>query len=296
MTFLPPLPPLPVPSAVKPDPLPGLLPTSEELWVVGDVHGALAKLRRLLLRAGLSDQYGQWRGGSAHVVFLGDYMDRGEDGAGTVRLIRTLQRQARESGGRVDALLGNHEAMLLAAVRFYPHDPHDDLGFFRHWLHNGGSRSDLERLEPSDLTWMRRRPAMLRVGPWLMQHADSLMYTHYGTRVSEVNSAIAARLEDDDPMRWREFIGLFTARMAFQGEEGSLKAQQHLSTFQAQKLVHGHTPVNLMFKVPRQRVLPRLYASQLCLNVDSGMAYQDAGGFIVRLSPQGIGQIVTLED
>lgn len=302
MTFFPLLPPLPTPQADAPEPVPALLPTSEQLWVVGDVHGALHTLRGLLRRAGLTDAHGLWQGGSAHLVFLGDYMDRGEDGAGTVRLVRTLQRQARQSGGRVDALLGNHEVMLLAAVKFAAHDPHDELGFAYNWKRNGGQDSDLERLEPADLAWMRRRPAMLRVGPWLMQHADSLFYLHFGRRIPEVNAAMAARLTSPDPMDWRECISLFTTRLAFQGDSGREQAQQLLGTYQAQRLVHGHTPVSAMFKPSglapgsASRPLPRLYAGNLCLNVDSGMAYQERAGFMVRLSPQGVERVVTLAD
>ncbi len=273
-----------------------MLPTSPELWVVGDVHGALTKLKRLLWQAGLTNPQGQWQGGKAHVVFLGDYIDRGEDGVGTVRLIRTLQRQAHSTGGRVDALLGNHEAMLLAALRFAARDPQDNLKFFQFWTRNGGDTQELACFEPSDLAWMRRCPAMLRVGPWLLQHADSLMYLHYGQRVGDVNAAVAELLQSDDPESWHNLLALFTTRMAFQGEKGQYKAQQLLDTYQATRLVHGHTPVGSMFKwPPSMPSAPQWYAGKLCLNVDSGMTYT-LGGFIVRLSVQEIAQVVSLDE
>ena len=119
------------------------LPMPETLWVVGDVHGALGKLKMLLLRAGLADFDGSWRGGQAHLVLLGDYLDRGEDGAGVLRLVRTLQRQAALVGGRVDALLGNHEVMFLAALSFRHRDPRDELGFYEYWHSNGGQPRDM---------------------------------------------------------------------------------------------------------------------------------------------------------
>ncbi|MFD1730957.1 metallophosphoesterase [Deinococcus malanensis] len=94
-----------------------------ELWVVGDVHGAYDKLRYMLRAAGLIDAEGSWTGRDAHLVFLGDYLDRGPDGAGVVHLVRALEAQAPQDGGRVTALLGNHEVMFLAAMRFRAQDP-----------------------------------------------------------------------------------------------------------------------------------------------------------------------------
>ena len=138
------------------------------LWVVGDIHGAHDKLRALLIRAGLTDRAGNWTGGRAHLVFLGDYLDRGPDGLGVVRLVRDLERQARGLGGQVTALLGNHEVMFLAAAYFREIDPRDRLGFYDYWVGNGGQTWDMERLTPEDTAWFRARPVLARAGDWLL--------------------------------------------------------------------------------------------------------------------------------
>ena len=103
------------------------------LWVIGDIHGAYDKLRAILLRAGLIDFDGSWTAGDAHVVFLGDYVDRGPNGVGVIRLIRSLEVQAQEVGGQVTALLGNHEVMFLAALVFRHSDPQDRYGYREYW-------------------------------------------------------------------------------------------------------------------------------------------------------------------
>jgi serine/threonine protein phosphatase 1 len=70
------------------------------LYAIGDIHGELGKLERLL--DGLPLAAGD------RLVFLGDYVDRGPDSAGVVSRLLELRRQ-------YDCvfLLGNHESMFL---------------------------------------------------------------------------------------------------------------------------------------------------------------------------------------
>ncbi|WP_225429920.1 metallophosphoesterase [Deinococcus detaillensis] len=270
-----------------------ILPMSETLWVVGDIHGALSKLKLLLLRSGLTDFDGSWRGGASHLVFLGDYLDRGEDGAGVLRLIRTLQRQALLAGGRVDALLGNHEVMFLAAMLFRQKDPRDEHGFYEYWHSNGGQPRDMTLIEPGDLGWLSERPAMLRVGPWLMQHADSAMYLKLAPSIPEVNAAVASKLQSTEPRVWQEFLSAFAARFAFAGQDGAPLIQRVLSTFGAERIVHGHTPINLLLGTSGEEPgAPLPYASRLCLDIDSAMAYIPGAGFMTRLDDEGIAEVV----
>jgi serine/threonine protein phosphatase 1 len=77
-------------------------------YAIGDVHGCLAKLRRLLARieAHRADK-------PARLIFLGDYIDRGPDSRGVIEFIMALQHQRPDS---VICLRGNHEAIALMAV------------------------------------------------------------------------------------------------------------------------------------------------------------------------------------
>ena len=80
---------------------------------MGDVHGAFHKLVSLLIGTGLVDGDLGWTGGRAHLVLCGDLVDRGTNDRGVLDLIRRLQEEAKTVGGRVHALLGNHEVMNL---------------------------------------------------------------------------------------------------------------------------------------------------------------------------------------
>jgi len=53
----------------------------------------------------------EWIGGGAELVQLGDIFNRGDGATRALALLLRLRREARNSGGRVTVLLGNHEAM-----------------------------------------------------------------------------------------------------------------------------------------------------------------------------------------
>src|SRR4051812_2017211 len=113
-------------------------------YIVGDVHGEYDKLVRLLKDARLVDDALNWSGRQAVLVFLGDFFDRGPDGVAVVDLVMRLQTEAREAGGRVDALLGNHEPLILSAL-WMPDELTDgpEGTFYGDWKFNGGIDSDL---------------------------------------------------------------------------------------------------------------------------------------------------------
>lgn len=83
---------------------------SSGLDFIGDVHGHVECLSRLLLKMGyMEGEDGFFHPEGRQVVFLGDYIDRGPDSKGVYRLVRSMV----EAKNAV-ALLGNHELNALA--------------------------------------------------------------------------------------------------------------------------------------------------------------------------------------
>ena len=80
---------------------------------VGDIHGAIAEFKSILKTSRLADDSGRWSGGNAVLIQTGDSMDRGAGTRAVLDLLMALERQAKDAGGRVVALLGNHEVMNL---------------------------------------------------------------------------------------------------------------------------------------------------------------------------------------
>ena len=87
---------------------------SEPLYVIGDIHGQLAELQRVLA---LVEADG---GAQARIVFLGDYTDRGPDSKGVIELLI----DARDAGRDWHFLKGNHDRMFEWFMqRSEPEDP-----------------------------------------------------------------------------------------------------------------------------------------------------------------------------
>ncbi len=80
---------------------------------VGDVHGSYDNLVKVLTMAGLLDRSGHWGGGKAVLVQVGDVLDRGVRTRPALDLLMRLEKEARQAGGRVIVLLGNHEVMNM---------------------------------------------------------------------------------------------------------------------------------------------------------------------------------------
>jgi Calcineurin-like phosphoesterase len=86
---------------------------SRRIVAIGDIHGAQDGFAGILQTAGLIDATRHWSGGAATLVQTGDVFDRGDGVRGALDLLMQLEDEARRAGGRVEALLGNHEVMNL---------------------------------------------------------------------------------------------------------------------------------------------------------------------------------------
>lgn len=83
---------------------------SSGLDFIGDIHGHVECLSRLLLKMGYKEsKAGFFHPEGRQVIFLGDYIDRGPDSKAVYRLVRSMV----EAENAI-ALLGNHELNALA--------------------------------------------------------------------------------------------------------------------------------------------------------------------------------------
>jgi calcineurin-like phosphoesterase family protein len=89
--------------------------TTERIVAVGDIHGAFDQFVAILRAAGIIDNRNRWSGRKAVLVQTGDILDRGPDSRKALDLLRKLEGEAQRAGGRVYALLGNHELMRLVS-------------------------------------------------------------------------------------------------------------------------------------------------------------------------------------
>lgn len=129
--------------------------------VVGDLHGCYVELLEMMKWL---NESGTYNPDVDKLVFLGDYIDRGENPAGVVKYIRGLQ----DRNENVIALMGNHEDMM---IDYY--DGVDDIS----WLYNGcrytlASYDGDDSTMYDDIEWMRNLP--------LYYEDDYFVYVHAG--------------------------------------------------------------------------------------------------------------------
>jgi serine/threonine protein phosphatase 1 len=73
-----------------------------KIFAIGDIHGCYSQLRRLIKNLDINQQYDT-------LVFIGDYIDRGDSSKEVVDYIIKLKSEFQN----VVCLLGNHEQMFL---------------------------------------------------------------------------------------------------------------------------------------------------------------------------------------
>lgn len=250
----------------------------QPLFVVGDVHGHRDVLVRLLRDAGLVDDAERWSGEDAVLWLVGDLVDRGPDGTGTIDLVRRLEG---ESGGRVRCLLGNHEAFLLSVHAVGPEETgFPGTTFTDVWLANGGLPADLRRLTPEHVAWLSSRPAVAREGDWLLLHADTDAYLHYGRTVEAVNAGVGAALASGVSDALDELLEVVSDRLRL---SDPMTVDALLDALGGTRVVHGHTPIaSVLGCDPRAVTAPLVSHDGRVTNVDHCL-FGGGPGFVTRL-------------
>ncbi len=85
----------------------------ERIVAVGDLHGDFNNFVRILRYNNIIDDKNNWAAGKTHLVQIGDVLDRGDFAKDILELIKELEIEAEEAGGKVHALIGNHEELNI---------------------------------------------------------------------------------------------------------------------------------------------------------------------------------------
>lgn len=225
---------------------------------IGDVHGDLDGLLRILIGLRVLDGDGTWIAPSTLVLLVGDLNDRGPDSTSVVSFMIRLQQDAIVNGGRVESLLGNHEllaargdysyarAVEVLAMEEFRFDQRMGLNAF----YRGTSRY---------AAWIKSRPVIVKAGDCLFMHAG------FGNWLREhhpdwVNSTVASWVagfqgvadmpdsgtrwlvdgEDNGPL-WT-FTFAVDAAVHQHTRSSGQTITAVLDSWEAKHLVVGHTP------------------------------------------------------
>lgn len=123
-------------------------PAGHRAYAVGDVHGRLDLLDRILLE--IDRDIVSRPAADTHVVFLGDLIDRGPQSKQVVERLRTLPTDRY----RPVFLIGNHEEVLLRLIG-------GETGLLASWLRFGGAECARSYgLDPKRLNHLPEKEAL----------------------------------------------------------------------------------------------------------------------------------------
>ncbi len=271
----------------------------ERIVAVGDVHGDFAQFTTVLRQAAVIDDRHRWIGGRTILVQTGDVLDRGPDSRRVMELLMTLESEAKRAGGRVHALIGNHEAMnVLGDLRYVSAGEYEafrspnavalrdrvysrmsdssrraDPGYRQTWdsEHPLGWVEHRLAFEGNGRygTWIRRHDALVKIGDFLFLHGG-IGPKYVDRTVADLNARIREALTKpgpdqsiaDDPEGPLWYRGLAT------GNESELAGhvEQVLAQFGVKHVVIGHT-------VTPGAVLPRFGGRVIMIDVGLSAAY-----------------------
>ncbi len=257
--------PAPAPAASKTQPVEGQeaedtgtlgrpQPAPERVVAIGDLHGDLEAARRVLGLAGAIDANGGWIGKNLVVVQTGDQIDRGDDDRKILDFFEKLAGEAKEKGGEIRSLLGNHEVMN--AMFDFRYVTAGGLSAFTDIRANVPRVEGLEAVQRGRAAafapgtgpyaaMLAKRPVMTRVGDSLFVHGGILpKHVRYG--LDRINASTRAWLEGKETQPLPILVaedGPIWTRMysAAPSREDCQKLDEVLRLLHAKRLVMGHT-------------------------------------------------------
>jgi hypothetical protein len=161
-------------------------PAAPRVVAIGDLHGDLEATRRALRLAGAIDANDKWVGGDLVVVQTGDQIDRGDDDRTILDAFDRWRVQAKQAGGEMLALLGNHEVMnVMLDFRYVTPGAYPPFADVKAEVPFGAdaagqfpekSRGRVQAFSPGGLYAKRlaERPVIARVGDTVFVHGGLL--------------------------------------------------------------------------------------------------------------------------
>ena len=176
---------------------------------IGDVHGAIDSFSAILQKAGVIDAQQRWSGGKTLLVQTGDVTDRGTGMRAVLDLLMSLETQASRAGGRVHALLGNHEVMnLVGEMR----DATPEI-----FVTFGGEAAMREAFGPRGRygRWLRSKPVVADIEDSIFLHGG-IDPDFSNVSVDEINRRARRELAEwDEGVKWLEGRNLVSASPKF---------------------------------------------------------------------------------
>lgn len=86
-----------------------------KIFAVSDIESSYKTFRDLLINNNVIDKELKWSFGNGHLVLVGDFVDRGFSTTQVLWFIYKLEQEAKQQGGKVHFIIGNHEIKNMQA-------------------------------------------------------------------------------------------------------------------------------------------------------------------------------------
>lgn len=269
--------------------------SADHVYAVSDVHGQyeifvrLLAANRLIASAVTDPSKVKWMGGTATLVVAGDHIDKGARSVDVIDLLRALEDQAPRSGGRVVALMGNHEAEFLD-------DPQngkatstgkDAIGIDTQLAEMG--------LDPRQIAagtdragrgqWLRNLPLGVRVKKWFFAHGGNTQRLSIADLDAKLAKSIARKGFGDKDITGKDSI--LEAQQWYGNPKDDNAGRKEVEALGGvEHLVFGHDPGAF-----DQRGKPKESKNGLLVKIDGAMGLHDDRspnpGFMLHVSTKG---------
>jgi hypothetical protein len=299
-------------------------PQPAKLIAISDIEGNFAALQSLLISNGVMNAQYEWTYGDGHVVFNGDFVDRGREVSQVLWLVYALEEKAQRHGGKVHFVLGNHEIMNMQGNASYAERKYTAVAQAISGLQRWDEAT--RRLYGADTEigkWLRTKNVAEKIGPYVFVHGglnreqvaaglsiadlNRIARQHYGNTVPASASekeriALSRYLSPywDRSLAMSWFLrAAYLARDPFEAPtHGTTVAEldQVLAHFGARHVVIGHSIVSevlsdydgKVFKIDVKHGRSKRSAHAQGLLIEAGKVYQVNGlGEKVALRSQG---------
>jgi len=233
---------------------PHLYEKVSKMFAVSDIEGQYDDFVSLLQAAEIIDEKLHWSWGDGHLVLNGDIFDRGDYVTECLWLLYRLEQEARQVGGRVHVMLGNHESMVLRRDIRYVHEKYTG-GIVR------AARINYTDLFGPDMElgrWLRTKHTAIRLNDVLFIHGGMPpRLAANGVSLDEINQLARETIDyrsyeiafdeelrkyygdtDEGPFWYR---GYHRSREGLYLQATMAQVDSILETYSSRAIVVGHT-------------------------------------------------------
>jgi predicted kinase len=167
--------------------VPDMIPSNEELVVIGDVHGLLTPLKSLLGKLGFDCNYDHPN--DLKVCFVGDLIDRGPDSIETLLFVKRLVEK-----GVAYLVKGNHEVKFIELLNGNTNVVGSTWRTYEEYLQTNPSKQSTQSL----IKWINDLPYYYLYRDYLITHGNIPYFNIHTSSLKEMNQGYKDHNFDTD--------------------------------------------------------------------------------------------------